>query len=131
MPARADAFPVVGGGCTGRAHRCKAKQRRRGKTAPTFVSTFTVVRFLDGVEREGDRISLVTMAARCFFHHRARKNRRWWPVTELLPQFSQGRSGALERDLADRLSPGRSGMTPVVHGFTDALLSCTLDYGVL
>jgi hypothetical protein len=51
MPARADAFPVGGGGCTGRAHRCKARQRRRGKTAPTFVSTFTVVRFLDGVDR--------------------------------------------------------------------------------
>jgi hypothetical protein len=53
------------------------------------------------------------MAARCFFHHRARKTRRWWPATELLPQFSQGRSGALVRDLADRLSPGRSGKTPV------------------
>jgi hypothetical protein len=24
---------VVDGGCTGRAHRCKAKQGRRGKTA--------------------------------------------------------------------------------------------------
>jgi hypothetical protein len=31
----ADAFPVVGGRCTGRARRCKAKQGRRGKTAPT------------------------------------------------------------------------------------------------
>src|SRR5580704_201703 len=27
----ADAFAVVGGGCTGRAHGCKAKQGRRGK----------------------------------------------------------------------------------------------------
>lgn len=90
----------------------RPKQRRRGKTAPTFVSNFTVVRFLDGVDR-GDRISLVTMAARCFFHHRARKNRRRWPATELLPQFSQARSGALERDSADRLSPGRSGKAPV------------------
>jgi hypothetical protein len=26
----ADAFAVVGGGCTGRAHGCKAKQGRRG-----------------------------------------------------------------------------------------------------
>jgi hypothetical protein len=26
-------FPVVGGRCTGRARRCKAKQGRRGKTA--------------------------------------------------------------------------------------------------
>jgi hypothetical protein len=51
MPASADAFPVVGGRCTGRAHRCKARQGRRGKTAPTFELTFTVVRFLDGVER--------------------------------------------------------------------------------
>ena len=31
----ADAFPVVGGRCTGRAHRCKARQGRRGKTALT------------------------------------------------------------------------------------------------
>jgi hypothetical protein len=30
-PASADAFAVVGGGCTGRAHGCKAKQGRRGK----------------------------------------------------------------------------------------------------
>jgi hypothetical protein len=29
--ASADAFAVVGGGCTGRAHGCKAKQSRRGK----------------------------------------------------------------------------------------------------
>ena len=27
----ADAFAVVGGGCTGRAHGCKAKQGSRGK----------------------------------------------------------------------------------------------------
>ena len=30
-PASADAFAVVGGGCTGRAQGCKAKQGRRGK----------------------------------------------------------------------------------------------------
>ena len=29
--ASAHAFAVVGGGCTGRAHGCKAKQGRRGK----------------------------------------------------------------------------------------------------
>ena len=29
--ASADAFAVVGGGCTGRAHGCKAKQGRRSK----------------------------------------------------------------------------------------------------
>jgi hypothetical protein len=29
--ASADAFAAVGGGCTGRAHGCKAKQGRRGK----------------------------------------------------------------------------------------------------
>jgi hypothetical protein len=29
--AKADAFAVVGGGCTGRAHGCKAKQGRRDK----------------------------------------------------------------------------------------------------
>jgi hypothetical protein len=44
---------VVGGGCTGRAHGCKAKQGRRGKdvkTALTCVPSPTVVRFWDGVE---------------------------------------------------------------------------------
>jgi hypothetical protein len=35
MRTSADAFPVVGGRCTGRARRCKAKQGRRGKTALT------------------------------------------------------------------------------------------------
>ena len=37
--------------CTGRAHRCKAKQSRRGRTAPTSDPTFTVVRFLGGIKR--------------------------------------------------------------------------------
>ena len=32
--ASADAFAVVGGGCTGRAHGCKAKQGCRGKDRP-------------------------------------------------------------------------------------------------
>jgi hypothetical protein len=41
-----------GGRCTGRAHRCKAKQGRRGKAALTSGDlTPTIVRFLDGVER--------------------------------------------------------------------------------
>ena len=30
-PASADAFAVVGGGCTGRTQACKAKQGRRGE----------------------------------------------------------------------------------------------------
>jgi hypothetical protein len=30
-PASADAFAVAGGGCTGRAHGCNAKQDSRGK----------------------------------------------------------------------------------------------------
>ena len=32
--ASADAFAEVGGGCTGRAHGCKAKQGRRDKDGP-------------------------------------------------------------------------------------------------
>jgi hypothetical protein len=35
-PASADVLPMVGGRCTGRTHRCKAKQGRRGKTALKF-----------------------------------------------------------------------------------------------
>ena len=51
MPAVADAFPVVGGRCTGRARRCKGQAGRRGKTALMVVATPTVVRFLGFVER--------------------------------------------------------------------------------
>jgi hypothetical protein len=36
MPRGADLFLVVGGGCTGRAHRCKARQGRHGNTALNF-----------------------------------------------------------------------------------------------
>ncbi len=49
-----------------RAHRCKAKQRRRGKTALKFVSYFHSSTVF-GRRREGKGISLVTMTARCFF----------------------------------------------------------------
>ena len=48
--ASADAFAVVGGGCAGRAHGCKAKQGSRGKDGSDVVSSPTVVRFWDGVE---------------------------------------------------------------------------------
>jgi hypothetical protein len=51
MPTSNDAFPVVGGRCTGKAHRCKARQGRRGKTAPTLVLNLTVVRLMDGIKR--------------------------------------------------------------------------------
>jgi hypothetical protein len=59
-------FPVVGGRCTGRSNRCKAKQGRRGKTALKFVAYYhsnTVF----WTCREVKRIYLVTMAVRCFF----------------------------------------------------------------
>ena len=36
--ASADAFAVVGGGCTGRAHGCKAKQSRRDKDGADVCS---------------------------------------------------------------------------------------------
>jgi hypothetical protein len=97
MLASADAFPVVGGRCTGRAHRCKAKQGRRGKTALTLGSYSHISTVLER-RREGKKIYLVTMAARFCFIIAQGKECRWWPVTELLPQFSQGCSGALERD---------------------------------
>jgi hypothetical protein len=35
----ADAFPVVSGRCTGRACRCKARQRRRGMRTLIYVNT--------------------------------------------------------------------------------------------
>ena len=46
-----DAFPVVGGTCAGREHRCKARQGRRGKRTLTFELNPTLVRFLNGVDR--------------------------------------------------------------------------------
>jgi hypothetical protein len=53
MLTSADAFAVVVGGCTGRAHGCKAKQGSRGKDcADGCFLTPTVVRFWDLVQRE-------------------------------------------------------------------------------
>ena len=46
----ADAFAVVGGGCTGSAHGCKANRAVVVKAALTCVVSSTVVRFLDDVE---------------------------------------------------------------------------------
>jgi hypothetical protein len=37
-----DAFLVVGGRCTGKAYRCKAKQGRHGKTALKFGAYFLI-----------------------------------------------------------------------------------------
>ena len=61
----ADAFAVVGGGCTGRAHGCKAKQGSRGKDCPDvcFLNP-TLVRFWDLVQ-SGRGFILVTMSACC------------------------------------------------------------------
>jgi hypothetical protein len=64
MQGSAEAFLVVGGRCTGRAHRCKAKQGRRGKTALMSYSYY-YSSIVFGRRREGKKISLVTMAARC------------------------------------------------------------------
>jgi hypothetical protein len=50
MPASTHALLVVGGSARAERH-CKARQGRRGKTAPTFELTFTVVRFLEAVDR--------------------------------------------------------------------------------
>jgi hypothetical protein len=61
--ASADVSRWVGGRCTGRAHQCKAKQRRRGKTGRRLYLTNTLVGFLDRVEG-GKWISLVTITGR-------------------------------------------------------------------
>jgi hypothetical protein len=60
MQGSAEAFLVVGGRCTGRAHRCKAKQGRRGKTALMSYSYY-YSSMVFGRRREGKKISLVTM----------------------------------------------------------------------
>jgi hypothetical protein len=59
----ADAFAVVGGGCTGTAHGCKAKQGRRGKDGPDVCSYSHTSTVLEP-RRERMKNSLVTMSAR-------------------------------------------------------------------
>jgi hypothetical protein len=59
-------LPGGGGRCTGRAHRCKAKQGRRGKAALTSGS-YSHNSTVFGRRREGKKISLVTTTGRCFF----------------------------------------------------------------
>jgi hypothetical protein len=61
--ASADAFAVVGGRCTGRAHGCKAKQGRHGKTALTCDSCSYISTVL-GSRPERKKVYLVTMSAR-------------------------------------------------------------------
>ncbi len=64
-PASADVFPMVGGRCTDRTHRCKAKQGRRGRTALIFwILSHRSTVF--GRRPEGKQIYLVTMTVRCF-----------------------------------------------------------------
>ena len=62
--ASADAFAVVGGGCTGRAHGCKAKQGSRGKDGADVCSYSHSSTVLEP-RRERMKNSLVTMSARC------------------------------------------------------------------
>src|ERR1700693_1272650 len=54
-PTSADELPVVGGRCTGGAHRCKVKQGCREDRADVWILASKVVRFWDGVE-SGRRI---------------------------------------------------------------------------
>src|ERR1700683_5563578 len=68
-PTSADAFPVVGGRCTGRVRRCKAKQGRRGKTALTCgYFTHKVVRFLARVQSKSFPMQDEPEGRPCFQH---------------------------------------------------------------
>jgi hypothetical protein len=77
---------VVGGSCTGRACRCKAKQGRRGKTALT-CGTYSHTSTVSRRRREWKKIYLVTMATRRFFLIAQGSDCRWSPVTEILRNF--------------------------------------------
>jgi hypothetical protein len=86
----------------------------RGKTALTFELTFTVVRFLDGVETEGKRISLVTMTARCFFTWRNLRERSLGIVSAGIQPGLYGYSFVIavhyapkEKIMAARIAPPR------------------------
>ena len=68
----ADAFPVVGGRCTGRGRRCKARQGCREDGADMWILTSTVVRFWGGVQRRkrfffGNRRALLLHGGDCRF----------------------------------------------------------------
>ena len=51
-PTSADELPVVGGRCTGGAHRCKVKQSCRKDRADVCILAFKVVRFGGRVQSE-------------------------------------------------------------------------------
>jgi hypothetical protein len=53
---------VVGGRCTGGAHRCKVKQGCREDRADVWILASKVVRFGGRVQSEREKIFLVTMA---------------------------------------------------------------------
>jgi hypothetical protein len=85
MRTSADAFPVVGGRCTGRARRCKAKQGRREDGTDVWILTSTVVRFWGRVKSGED-----------FFGNQARP----------LPAHCRNRSRALQRQTEHRCVSG-------------------------
>src|ERR1700739_4870762 len=60
-PTSADELPVVGGRCTGGAHRCKVKQGCREDRADVCILDSKVVRFGGCVQSEREKIILVTM----------------------------------------------------------------------
>jgi hypothetical protein len=60
-PTSADELPVVGGRCTGGAHRCKVKQGCHEDRADVWILASKVVRFGGRVQSE-KKIILVTMA---------------------------------------------------------------------
>jgi hypothetical protein len=51
-PKSADELPVVGGRCTGGAHRCKVKQGCREDRADVWIPASKVVRFRGRVQSE-------------------------------------------------------------------------------
>ena len=80
MPAGADAFAVVGGGCAGRMRRCKAKQNHHGKTALTSMLTSSVTLVLE----------LLADLADFFGNH---GSALFWPFGAVMPSIRAGVSG--------------------------------------
>jgi hypothetical protein len=67
-PTSVDELPVVGGRCTGGAHRRKVKQGCREDRSDVWILASKVVRFGGRVQRlsEPEKIIMVTMAALCY-----------------------------------------------------------------
>jgi hypothetical protein len=107
MRTTADAFPVLGGTCTGGARRCEAKQGRRGRTALTCC-TNSHSSTVPGRRRERRKNSLVTMPARFLFVIMLRPSKLWHLVALTAGAAPKRRTFRRREFFRSLFSPGDS-----------------------